>query len=112
MLNTERLLKHAVQERLAVTICINKVRSGITNSVLSKINSSTAGYSVAAITSSFLFHTCLFIYLSKIDVLYCNYCYHLLILISVIKAVAGNIIVIKYHYLNLMSFGVAHSWKL
>lgn len=25
MLNTERLLKHAVQERLAVTICINKV---------------------------------------------------------------------------------------
>ena len=26
MLNTERLLKHAVQERLAVTICINKVR--------------------------------------------------------------------------------------
>ena len=34
MLNTERLLKHAVQERLAVTICINKVRLGITNSVL------------------------------------------------------------------------------
>lgn len=30
MLNTERLLKHAVQERLAVTICINKVRSGVT----------------------------------------------------------------------------------
>ena len=28
MLNTERLLKHAVQERLAVTICINKVRTG------------------------------------------------------------------------------------
>ena len=27
MLNTERLLKHAVQERLAVTICINKVGS-------------------------------------------------------------------------------------
>lgn len=26
MLNTERLLKHAVQERLAITICINKVR--------------------------------------------------------------------------------------
>lgn len=25
MLNTERLIKHAVQERLAVTICINKV---------------------------------------------------------------------------------------
>ena len=34
MLNTERLLKHAVQERLAVTICINKVRSVVTNSVL------------------------------------------------------------------------------
>ena len=27
MLNTERLLKHAVQERLAVTICINKVQT-------------------------------------------------------------------------------------
>lgn len=26
MLNTERILKHAVQEKLAVTICINKVR--------------------------------------------------------------------------------------
>ncbi len=25
MMNTERLLKHAVQERLAVTLCINKV---------------------------------------------------------------------------------------
>ena len=25
MLNTERLLKHAVQERLAITICINKI---------------------------------------------------------------------------------------
>ena len=25
MMNTERLLKHAVQERLAITICINKV---------------------------------------------------------------------------------------
>lgn len=25
MLNTERLLKHAVQERMAITICINKV---------------------------------------------------------------------------------------
>ena len=25
MLNTERLLKHAVQEKLAVTICINKI---------------------------------------------------------------------------------------
>lgn len=25
MLNTERLIKHAVQERLAITICINKV---------------------------------------------------------------------------------------
>ena len=24
-MNTERLLKHAVQERLAITICINKV---------------------------------------------------------------------------------------
>ena len=30
MLNTERLLKHAVQERLAVTICINKVSICIT----------------------------------------------------------------------------------
>lgn len=27
MLNTERLLKHAVQERLAITVCINKVRA-------------------------------------------------------------------------------------
>lgn len=26
MLNTERLLKHAVQERMAVTLCINKVK--------------------------------------------------------------------------------------
>ena len=25
MLNTERLLKHAVQERLAITVCINKI---------------------------------------------------------------------------------------
>lgn len=25
MLNTERLIKHAVQERMAITICINKV---------------------------------------------------------------------------------------
>lgn len=25
MLNAERLLKHAVQERMAITICINKV---------------------------------------------------------------------------------------
>lgn len=25
MLNTERLIKHAVQERLAITICINKI---------------------------------------------------------------------------------------
>ena len=24
-MNTERVLKHAVQERLAITICINKV---------------------------------------------------------------------------------------
>lgn len=27
MLNTERLLKHAVQEQLAITICINKVKN-------------------------------------------------------------------------------------
>ena len=25
MLNTERLLKHALQEKLAVTVCINKI---------------------------------------------------------------------------------------
>jgi len=25
MLNTERLLKHAVQEKLAITLCINKI---------------------------------------------------------------------------------------
>ena len=25
MLNTERLIKHAVQERLAITLCINKI---------------------------------------------------------------------------------------
>lgn len=25
MLNTERLLKHAIQERLAITVCINKI---------------------------------------------------------------------------------------
>lgn len=25
MLNTERLIKHAVQERLSVTVCINKI---------------------------------------------------------------------------------------
>lgn len=25
MLNTERLLKHAVQEKMAVTVCINKI---------------------------------------------------------------------------------------
>lgn len=25
MLNTERLLKHAIQEKLAVTVCINKI---------------------------------------------------------------------------------------
>lgn len=25
MLNTERILKHAVQEKLAITICINKI---------------------------------------------------------------------------------------
>jgi len=25
LLNTERLLKHAVQERLAITVCINKI---------------------------------------------------------------------------------------
>lgn len=25
MLNTERLLKHAIQERLPITICINKI---------------------------------------------------------------------------------------
>jgi U5 small nuclear ribonucleoprotein component len=25
MMNTERLLKHAIQERLAITICINKI---------------------------------------------------------------------------------------
>ena len=25
MLNTERLIKHAVQERLAITVCINKI---------------------------------------------------------------------------------------
>lgn len=25
MLNTERLIKHAVQEHMAITICINKV---------------------------------------------------------------------------------------
>ena len=25
MLNTERLLKHAVQEKLAIIICINKI---------------------------------------------------------------------------------------
>lgn len=25
MLNTERLLKHAVQEKMSITICINKV---------------------------------------------------------------------------------------
>ena len=31
MLNTERLMKHAVQERLAVTICINKVSIYITH---------------------------------------------------------------------------------
>lgn len=31
MLNTERLLKHAVQERLALTICINKVFTYIIN---------------------------------------------------------------------------------
>ena len=27
MLNTERLLKHAVQEKLPVTLCINKVHT-------------------------------------------------------------------------------------
>lgn len=27
MLNTERLLKHAVQERMSITVCINKVSS-------------------------------------------------------------------------------------
>ena len=26
MMNVERLLRHAVQEKLAITICINKVR--------------------------------------------------------------------------------------
>jgi translation elongation factor EF-G len=25
MLNTERLLKHALQEKMAVTVCINKI---------------------------------------------------------------------------------------
>lgn len=25
MLNTERLLKHAVQEKLAITLCVNKI---------------------------------------------------------------------------------------
>ena len=25
MMNTERLLKHAVQEKLAITLCLNKV---------------------------------------------------------------------------------------
>ena len=25
MLNTERLIKHAVQERLPITVCINKI---------------------------------------------------------------------------------------
>ena len=27
-MNTERVLKHAVQERLAITVCINKVSAG------------------------------------------------------------------------------------
>ena len=27
MMNTERLLKHAVQEKLAITVCINKVHT-------------------------------------------------------------------------------------
>lgn len=25
MLNTDRLIKHAIQERLAITLCINKI---------------------------------------------------------------------------------------
>lgn len=36
MLNTERLLKHAVQEKLPVTLCINKVCSILLLIFLSK----------------------------------------------------------------------------
>lgn len=38
MLNTERILKHAVQEKLAVTICINKVRFDVHCVSISKKN--------------------------------------------------------------------------
>lgn len=93
-------------------ICINKVRFGIINSVFLKINLFIVGYSVVAIISFFFFYICLFIYFSKIDVFYCNYCYYFLIFIFVIKVVVGNIIVIKYYYLNFMSFGVVYLWKL
>ncbi|XP_020611466.1 116 kDa U5 small nuclear ribonucleoprotein component-like [Orbicella faveolata] len=62
MLNTERLLKHAVQERLAVTICINKVRSGVTRSVLYFERSIHPQLvTVAVFTSSFVFLTCIYI---------------------------------------------------
>ena len=31
VLNTERLLKHAVQEKLAITVCINKVCDNVSS---------------------------------------------------------------------------------
>lgn len=64
MLNTERLLKHAVQERLAVTICINKVRFVVAHSVLAKKQITLSWLAVFTIFSSS------FLYLSEIDVLY------------------------------------------
>ena len=51
MLNTERLLKHAVQERLAVTICINKVCTVImSTSTSNKFVIRTAGEEINSLT--------------------------------------------------------------
>ena len=36
MMNTERLLKHAVQEKLAITLCLNKVQNELANKGLIK----------------------------------------------------------------------------
>ena len=33
-MNTDRLLKHAVEEKLAITVCINKVGHGIITCIM------------------------------------------------------------------------------
>nr|CAD7441460.1 unnamed protein product [Timema bartmani] len=54
MLNTERLLKHAVQEKLAITICINKIdRLMVVSPILGNVCFASSMYAVCFTLKSF-----------------------------------------------------------